>query len=346
MLNEFPIVRGAYVRDLFAQPKALADTLRGLEALAPPVDAMVRSRIVLTGMGSSLHALNPLLISLIRSGRTAMIVETAELIYSQAELLTDQSLVIVVSQSGRSAETIALLDRIAHSPTRPFVIGVTNSADSPLATRSNFVVPLRAGEESTVSCKTYLATLAALDWLGAAVLGDDLRATLSSLAAAPALVEAYLAAANDHVRELLPYAQGLRYLFLVGRGSSLAAVMTGALILKESTRFHAEGMSAPAFRHGPLEMAGPGLLAIVFAGASATLGLNERLRNDIAVTGAMAAMVGETSSVNAFRLPTSTDSVRRILEMLPVQMMSIALAVAAGREPGVFERATKITATQ
>jgi glutamine---fructose-6-phosphate transaminase (isomerizing) len=58
---------------------------------------------------------------------------------------------------------------------------------------------------------------------------------------------------------------GIRHLFLVGRGSSLAAVGTGALMVKESDHFHAEGMSSAAFRHGPFEMLSPETFVFVFS---------------------------------------------------------------------------------
>ncbi len=77
-------------------------------------------------------------------------------------------------------------------------------------------------------------------------------------------MQGYLAASRGHVAQLTPLLDDLSGLFPTGRGASLAAVGTGGLIRKEFTRFHAEDMSAPAFRHGPLEMVKPGLLALVF----------------------------------------------------------------------------------
>ena len=115
------------------------------------------------------------------------------------------------------------------------------------------------------------------------------------------------------------------------------------MILKESTRFHAEGLSSPAFRHGPLEMVGPGFFAVVFSGALATAALNETLTRDIRAAGGCAALVGADSVPGPFRLPPSPPRLLPVLEMLPVQMLSLALAALAGREPGRFERATKIT---
>jgi len=341
------ILDGPYLRDLLDQPRALAATLANLPANLGPAAALDRPRVVLTGMGSSLHALHPLLLRLVAAGRTACMVETAELVHSQPALLDARTLVIAVSQSGRSAETLQLLDLIAAlSPAaRPLCIGVTNTPDSPLALRADAVVPTHAGPEFSVSCKTYLATLVALEWLGALLLRADLPALRSILAPAPDLVAAYLANWSDHVRELTPLLADTRSLFLTGRGASLAATCAGALILKESTRQHAEGMSAPAFRHGPLEMTSPALTLLAYEGESATADLNRHLVTDVRAAGGVAALIGPSADFAALRLPTVSSSLRPLLEMLPAQMVSLTLALRANREPGRFERATKVTTT-
>lgn len=338
------VLEGAYQRDLLAQPKALADTVAGLQSLPPlPERARTCPQIVLTGIGSSLHALYPLKLRLARAGRAALMVETGELVHALSAILDGDTLIVAVSQSGRSVEMMQLLELIGKQTKRPFLVGVTNSIDSPLATRSDTVVPLAAGPEYSVSCKTYLSTLVALEWLGGALCRDDLGPIIAELEQAAPLVQDYLANWRAHVTQLASEFGQLRHLFLLGRGVSLAAVGTGALIIKESTRFHAEGMSCPAFRHGPLEMVTPGLYALVFSGDPATEELNKTLARDIRSAGGRAAIVGEDAELSAFHLPSAPARLRSILEMLPVQMLTLAIAALAGREPGRFERATKIT---
>lgn len=344
MSINFSVLHGGYLTDLLAQPGAVARTVSALRTQPRlPLRALACERIILTGMGSSLHALYPLQLRLIRSGRTAVMVETAELIHSQASLLDSRSLLVAVSQSGRSAETVRLLDLVDSLSSQPFTLGVTNTEDSPLARRSDAVVMMQAGPEFSVSCKTYLATLAALDWLGGALVGDDLPGLLEGLEGTAEQVQRYLDHWSDHVTQLTGDILGLHHLFLTGRGASLAAVGTGALILKESTRFHAEGMSTPAFRHGPLEMVDEGLFAMVFAGEPSTAELNRKLVGDIEDAGGRAAFVSESGEPGVFRLPAIAPRLRPLVEILPVQMLSLALAAEAGREPGRFHRATKVT---
>jgi glucosamine--fructose-6-phosphate aminotransferase (isomerizing) len=156
-------------------------------------------------------------------------------------------------------------------------------------------------------------------------------------------VSEYLLGWQQHVTALAKRLSGTRHLFLVGRGPSLATVGTGALIIKESDHFHAEGMSSAAFRHGPLEMLGPGMFVLVFAGEEKTRDLNVRLLQDILEQDDRAELVGEIASTAAFQVPHLSPSLTPILEILPVQMITLALAAQVGREPGRFELATKIT---
>jgi glucosamine--fructose-6-phosphate aminotransferase (isomerizing) len=341
---ELAILEGAYLRDLLAQPQALADTVAGLREIKEwKPRAAGWETIVLTGMGSSLHALHPLHLRLVQAGYPARMVETAELLHSQAALLHDRALVVVVSQSGRSIEIVQLLDRLTRPPRPPFVLAVTNTADSPLATRAHALVRIRAGLESSVSCKTYLATLVALEWLGSALGGEDLDSTLRELEPAAAAAQVYLSGWRKHVRQLMLELGGVQHLFITGRGRSLAAAGTGGLILKESTHLPAEGMSSPAFRHGPFEMVRREGFVLVLAGDPATAALNEALVRDVRAAGGRAVLVGPDAGQGAFRLPDVPERLLPVVEMLPLQMVSLALGALAGREPGRFERATKVT---
>jgi glucosamine--fructose-6-phosphate aminotransferase (isomerizing) len=163
------------------------------------------------------------------------------------------------------------------------------------------------------------------------------------LESAASVAQGYLSPWRQHVQELAGGLQGVRDLFIAGRGGSLAAAGTGGLIVKESAHFHAEGMSSPAFRHGPFEMLSDQVFVLVFAGDPATAPLNEALVRDCRAAGGRAALVGSTVERGAFRLPEVSSRLRPVAEMLPVQMVSLALGALAGREAGRFERATKVT---
>jgi glucosamine--fructose-6-phosphate aminotransferase (isomerizing) len=341
------VIEGPYLQDLLLQPEALRDTARalaasGVESQRGNPIPVGRNRFLLTGMGSSLFALYPLCTRLNRSGHPAALVEAGELLRYHPDTLR-HSIMIVVSQSGRSAEIVRLSKR---QRADCFLIGVTNSDDSPLAKRADAVVYTAAGEEATVSCKTYVATLAALAWLAGVLEGEGSSRLAAALGKAAAGMEAYLAGWRHHVERLASRLEGVEHLFLAGRGDSLAAALTGGLIIKEAAHFHAEGMSAPQFRHGPFEMLSRRVLVLVFAGGAETRKLNFRLVEDIRAAGGRAEVIGESATEAVFRLPRVSDVVRPFFEILPVEMITLALAAMAGREAGRFERATKITAVE
>lgn len=339
-MPDYAILEGEYLRDLLYQPQALSDTLNGLREW-PELEKLAQGawqRIVLTGMGGSFHVLWPLQLQLLDHGFTALMAETSELVHSMRALLDSRTLLIVVSQSGRSAETIRLLESNGAR-----IVGITNTPDSPLASRADVTVLTRAGAEFSVSSKTALASLLALEWVGAILCRKDLARTRDDLAQAAPAAARYLERWKDHVTALCAELQGVRHIFLAGRGASLAAAGVGGLIIKEAAHLHSEGLSSASFRHGPFEMLSREVFVLVFAGDPATAPLNRALVEDVRKAGGRAALVCADGGPGVFRLPAVPVSVRPIIEMLPVQMISLALAALAGREAGKFERITKVT---
>ena len=136
MLPDLAVIQGPYLQDILSEPPALQDTLqrlempKALERLATRLGRKSYQRIVLTGMGASFHALYPITLQLVARGFTAIMVETSELVHYQSRFLDSTSLIIVVSQSGQSAEVVRLLEQ---NRSRAALIAVTNNPDSSLA---------------------------------------------------------------------------------------------------------------------------------------------------------------------------------------------------------------------
>ena len=344
------LIEGPYCRDILDQPRALEATHRGLEVTDRLADVARRlcdgrlGRVVLTGMGSSHLGLVPLHLRLVEAGHAPVTVESSELLHHQRRLLAPGTLLVLASQSGRSAEIVRLLEAVRG--TGVVTVGVTNVAASPLAEEAAATVITHAGEESTVACKTYLAAQVALAWLGEVLTGGDLEATRAALAGSIDGAAAYLASWRTHVEWLAGRLEGVRAVYYAGRGSSIAAAGSAGLITKESTHRPSEGMSSAAFRHGPMEMLDPAVFLLVFAGPERTRALNEGLVADVRAAGARAFLAAGDSPEPAFRLPTIADVARPVVELLPVEMITLALAALDGREAGRFERATKVTATE
>jgi glucosamine--fructose-6-phosphate aminotransferase (isomerizing) len=338
----------SYLHDLLEQPEAVTRTLAGFQESDPVAAYAGRFRtgrfrsVVLTGMGSSYWACRPLYLRLLSAGFAPVMVETSELIHYEQGWLNPQNLIVAVSQSGRSAEIVRLME-LARGNCE--VLGVTNTPNSPLGALSTGTLLTRAGAEHTVSCKTYVATLLALEWLADALCGEAGATLADETTTAVESMGSYLGQWPAHVRELIPILDGAHQFFIAGRGPSVATAGTGGLILKESTHCHAEGMSAAAFRHGPLEMVNDAAFVLILEGDDCSAPLSRTLAADIRAAGGRAAVVSP-SAQGVLKLPNAPARMRPLMEILPVQMMTLALAAAKGREPGRFEHATKITETE
>ncbi len=341
------VVRGSYLTDLLGQPAALA-SLR-TELAAKPLPASVVNgissrhfrRVLLTGMGSSLHSLYPTFRRMGKMRVDVQHIETAELLTGFDALFDRATLLIAVSQSGESAEIAELLKR---SDQFGHVIGVTNGPASTLARKATTKILIAAGSETSVSCKTYVCTLAALHWMQTQIEGGDASAAINDILTTEQAVADYLANWSDHVRDWMPWVDHTKAVFVTGRADSLATAMTGGLILKEATRQPAEGMSCAAFRHGPMEMADESVLVVIFEGEGADSELNRRLADDIRAGGGKAMLVRQQKSTLVEMLIASVPvQLRPIAEILLIQMLSLAIASRDGIEAGRFQRASKIT---
>jgi len=351
MTPSFSFTSGGYFVDILGQPEALQNTLdalpgerrEGVEHIAQQLAGGRFRQVILTGMGSSLYVFHPFFLHLLQHGFPVRMVETSELLYYQRPLLTPETLVIAASQSGKSAEILSLLEAITG---RVSILGVTNTPESPLALRADAILFTRAGAETTVSCKTHLTALLALRWLADILSGTDPRPTLQELALAPGLVRGYLEHWRAHVEELREALKGARQMYYVGRGPSLAAVGTAGLTTKESAHFPAEGMTSAAFRHGPLEISGPETAVVLFAGDPRTQPMNRRLAEVIGRLKGKVFWIGEEGGSPACTLPKAPAALLPILEMLPVQMITLALADLQGHIAGDFRYSSKVTSVE
>lgn len=343
------VIEGPYLHDILDQPRAIRDTLTRMsrsEKLNNFVANLLSTsyeQIVLTGMGGSFLVLYPLYLKLVELGYPARMAETSELLHFMPTLLNRKTLLIVASQSGRSGEILRLLKR---REDRPTILAITNDATAPLAKEADVVALIQAGPEASGACKTTTATLAALAWIGGCIGTAGQAATFEILQQAAPTVEQYLAHWKNHVSSLCPKLRGSRHLFITGRGISMPAAGIGGMLMKETAHFPAEGMGSAAFRHGPFEMLNEECFVLAFAGDPVVEPLNRSLVNDVRETGAKAALIAVDAELEALRIPKVAREIRPIVEMLPLQMVSLALALLAGREAGKFDRIEKVTTAE
>ena len=115
------------------------------------------------------------------------------------------------------------------------------------------------------------------------------------------------------------------------------------MIIKEAAHFPAEGMSCAAFRHGPLDMASPQTFVLVYEGLDPTRALNRNLVADIRKVGGVAALVEVAPDRDVFHLSAVPSSGLAILEILPAQILAVALARLHSHIPGQFSWGSKVT---
>ena len=340
-----------FERDMLDQPAALAAYALAAYASSPPGIASVDfgrfDRVIMTGMGSSHYATIPLELFLCRRGLPVWRIQTSRLLEAP-EMVTAGTLLWVTSQSGRSGEVIALLERL-HRNRKPTIVATTNDPESPLARGADHVIDLRCGPEATVSCKSFLNTLAALYRVMAHVDGLPDEMAVSEIQQVGESLRAALAAPSPSVGALAEriLKRNDRRLALVGAGADTTTALTGALILKEASKVPAEGYVGGAFRHGPMELAGPGLTVLLFgSGSPASNASLEHLSRDLCETGSIVVSISPDGFHGSEHIPVpaSPPLGRLAHAMVAVQHLSVGLARGAGIVPGAFRFGQKVTA--
>jgi glucosamine--fructose-6-phosphate aminotransferase (isomerizing) len=311
-------------------------------------------------MGGSYHACYPAVTELAARGIPALHVDTAELLHFRRNLLGERTLIVLVSQSGRSAEVVHLAAALRDGAHRPFSVSVTNGTDNPVASLCDVRLDTAAGHESGPSTLTFAASLVTLAAVADVLAGVEPRPAVDRVRrAAESAAEATERMLDEAARNVAPPAAWRREgaaTVLLGRGAARAAAEMGALLLKEAAGIPAEALQAAQFRHGPLEMSGPGLAAIVFATEPETRDLDARLASELLDSGASVMLVGSDDETpgdeaEAFRArggrwlgtPSLDRRLRPAASIVPVQMLAWRLAVEQGRNPGALTRATKVT---
>jgi glucosamine--fructose-6-phosphate aminotransferase (isomerizing) len=353
-LRKFP---DPFLAEICGQPEAIA---RAAHGLADQADGLQRlgavagqaTTLLFTGMGASYHACYPAISELAGRGIAAIPVDTAELLHFRRPLLDGGTVIVAVSQSGESAEVVRLAQEIGSrgAASRPFLVAVTNGTENSLATLADLALDTRAGSEGGPSTMTFgasLVTLAgAIRVLGGEYPREAVERTIEAAEDAAGAVGRLLADPEAEAEDILAWHGGRTITLILGRGPARASAEMGALLLKEAAGIPAEALETAQFRHGPLELAGPDLAAIVMATEPETLALDLGLAADLHRAD-VAVMVVSFAEAPAGSFAVRIDRVDRALapavSIVPVQLLAWRLAVERGRAPGELTRAVKVT---
>jgi glucosamine--fructose-6-phosphate aminotransferase (isomerizing) len=343
-----------YVQDILSQPDALRTALERFDPvlLTPATQRLADGaydRIIITGMGASLYGAYPAWLLLTRASIPALLVDGSELLHYTRTLLSERTLLWVLSQSGLSAEIVALLKILKDTPVGA-LLATTNDPASPLAQAAGVTILLQAEPEQSVSTRTYLNTLALAQLVALTLLSAPLEPVYGELRRTADGLESYLQSWQQHVKAIGALVGRPRSLAVLGRGPSLANVHTGALVQMEAAKFPALAMVAGQFRHGPLELVATGDVQVLLAGETITRPLQRRLFSDLLslhttplwleCTPQMDVSIPPEARLPAPQVPGAGLPLG---EILPLQLLSVFLAQTAGLEPGKFRYIMKVT---
>jgi glucosamine--fructose-6-phosphate aminotransferase (isomerizing) len=350
-LGNFP---DPFIAEISGQPDAIRRAGDGLadqrEALERPATLAREGALVFTGMGSSYDACYPAVTGLAAVGVPALHVDTSELLHFRRNLLPHAAVLVAVSQSGESAEVVRLIEELRSGDRAPLVVAVTNGTASTLAGLADAVLDTRAGDEVGPSTMTFAAALVVLAAVGRVLQGESPARAVDevrrgAVAAASSLERLLAQPGLPH--ELAAWLGGRPTSVILGRGPARAAAEMGALTLKEAVGMPIESLQTAQFRHGPLELAGPDLAAMVIATEPQTRDLDVGLTGELAELGASALAVvegGDTpEGVMRIEIGEQDRMLAPSVSVLPAQLLAWKLAVDRGRPPGSYVRASKVT---
>ena len=340
-------------KEIHDQPESVIGTLRGRvsfeegairlpELKLTEQDTAEIQRVVFIGMGTSLHAAMLGRYWVENLAKIPCEYDNSSEFRYRNPVIGPETLVVSVSQSGETADTLAAMELAARSGARQ--ITLTNYAGTQATRIAETTILLRAGLEVGVAAsKTFVSSLVALLLL-AADLGTrrgvldsgDLRQIVEDLARLPEMLGSLLADEDQYLRLARKYGRRSDFLFL-GRGAGFPMAMEGALKLKEISYIHAEGYAAGEMKHGPISLIDEDMPVVAIA---PTDGLRDKMMSNInevsARGGQLIAVITEGDTeiadrVNdAIEIPEASDLLNPILVSIPLQLMAYHVAVRKG----------------
>jgi glucosamine--fructose-6-phosphate aminotransferase (isomerizing) len=341
------------LKEIYEQPRAITDTFRGRIApetgsiVLPDVNldpATVRAiqRVTFVACGTAWHA-SMLGRSMVErlAGLPAEVDLASEFRYRDA-IVGPETLVVAVSQSGETADTLGAVKaaRLKGCP----ILAITNVVGSALAREATGTLYMHAGPEigvastkafSTMIVATYLLGL----WLGRqreAITAEDVRKRIRDLVEIPRLVEQTLEL-DGRVAELARHLSGAADFLYLGRGLQYPIALEGALKLKEISYIHAEGYAGGEMKHGPIALITDGLPVVAVAPRD---GSYERMLGNVEEVRAREGMViavvqsGDravaSKATHVLEVPPCADLLAPLLTVIPLQLLAYHIAVRRG----------------
>ncbi len=343
------------LKEIFEQPKAVADTLIGrltdnnqieLDELKMS-DEEIRSlkKIVVIACGTAYHAGMIAKYAIEKWAKISVEVEIASEYRYRDPIIDSQTLVIAISQSGETMDTLMALRHAKAAGAR--VLAICNTNSSTIPRESDAVLYTHAGPEIAVaSTKAFLTQVVAVYLIGLhlaqvrKVLADQEVADLyNELLELPAKIEAILETVEPLRALTRTFAKSSSVLFL-GRNVGFPAALEGALKLKELAYMHAEGFAGGELKHGPIALIEEGTPVIAIVPSGHDHALDEKMLSNIQevkARGAQVIVIAEegaegTGAAHVIRIPVAPALFQPVLATVPLQVFAYEMAIARGND--------------
>ena len=343
------------LKEIFDQPKAIADTLIGRlsdngqvqldELHMSDAEIAKIKRISVIACGTAYHAGMVAKYAIEKWAKIPVDVEIASEYRYRDPIVDKESLVIAISQSG---ETMDLLMALRHAKSAGArVLAVCNTNSSTIPRESDAVLYTHAGPEIAVaSTKAFLTQIVAVYLIGlklAQVRGEltdtEIKGLYNEMLELPGQVEQILETIEP-LRELTrKFASNDTVLFL-GRGVEYPIALEGALKLKELAYIHAEGFAGGELKHGPIALIEDGTAVIAILPTADEHALDEKMLSNIQEVKARGARVIVIANEGAevigaehiIRIPIASPLFQPVLATVPLQVFAYEIAVARGTD--------------
>jgi len=342
------------LKEIFEQPRSLRNTFRGridndegrivLGGVRQFAKELVKSRrFILTAQGTALHAAMIGEYLLEDLAKVPAECEYASEFRYRNPIIEDRTVVIAVSQSGETADTLSALREATDRGA--LALGVVNVVGSSIARDTDAGVYLRVGPEIGVaSTKAFTGQVAVLTMIALFLArrrfmsASDVATMIRELEAIPDKLERALES-NDTVRRITEKYVGQENWLFLGRGYNYPTALEGALKLKEISYIHAEGMPAAEMKHGPIALITDGMPAVFIANKGSQY---EKVMSNIAEVrsrgGHVIAVATEGDedirrhAEDVLYVPDCPDALSPLLTVVPLQLMAYHAAVMRGHD--------------
>ena len=346
--------RGGYthfmLKEIFEQPKAISETLLGrfsddskvicseLSNLNLDID-----RILILACGTAYHAGLIGKYAIEQWAKIAVDVELASEFRYRKPFLTPKTLVITISQSGETMDTLMAARHAKDLGAA--TLSICNTMGSSIARESDAVFYTHAGPEIAVaSTKALLTQIVALKVIALylaqnnkSLTGAQISAIISELLALPNKVEEILETVEP-LREMTRGFKDATSVLFLGRNVGYPAALEGALKLKELAYMHAEGFAGGELKHGPIALIEEGTPVIAILPPASSPIAEKMLSNiqEVRARGANVIAIADSSISldvkNIIRIPSCEELLQSILAIVPLQVFAYEMAVARGND--------------